>query len=291
VAKRAVAALAIAAVVFGSLAGVIAVRSWRSGLGRLHPLRTQVPSAPAIEGLQEINFKDATGLRLRGWWVPSKNRAAVVLVHGFAGDRSQLTAELAMLARHGYGVLAFDTPGHGQSEGDTVTWGRLERSALVAAIDLAASQPGVDPQRLGGLGFSMGAATLIEVAALDPRLKAIAVLGSYTSMEDVLKYDYGKWGRLTQLPARAAMESGGVQFAGPTPLDAIAKVAPRPVLIVQGDQDHDNPPELSRQLFEAAGEPKTWWLVPGAHHGDYAQIDGPGYEQKLVFLFDGALLK
>ncbi|MBS1148574.1 MAG: hypothetical protein H6Q89_272 [Myxococcaceae bacterium] len=286
--KRALVALALGAVIF---AGLIAVRSWRFGISLLHPPRVAVPAAPRLEGLEEVAFADPSGATLRGWWVPSKNRAAIVLLHGHGGNRAQLEPELQVLARHGYGVLAFDLPGHGSSEGELVTWGDREQASLAAALGFVSTRPGVDPQRLGALGFSMGAAVVVEVAAVDPRLKAVAITGAYTTLTEALDFDGRRWGPLSQVPIRLAVRSSGVDLDRVHPIDVICRIAPRPLLLIEGGADQSNPPGMEQRLFDAACQPKSHWVVPGAGHGEYAAAGGAQYEQRMVSLFDGALLK
>jgi fermentation-respiration switch protein FrsA (DUF1100 family) len=69
----------------------------------------------------------------------------------------------------------------------------------------------------------------------------------------------------------------------------IGKIAPRPVLVIAGTADDIVPPAQSRELFDAAREPKSWWMVNGATHGHYADAVGPSYEERLVSFFDEAL--
>ena len=57
------------------------------------------------------------GRKLSAWYVPSRNGAAVLVSHGSGGSRGRLPRHVRMLARHGYGVLALDNPGNGESEG------------------------------------------------------------------------------------------------------------------------------------------------------------------------------
>jgi alpha-beta hydrolase superfamily lysophospholipase len=286
-------AWALAALMVFALAGsgLIAWRSWNYALSTLHPPRLPVPSPPPIGGLQSIEFREPAGLVLRGWWVPPRNRAAIILCHGHGANRAQLTFELTLLARHGYGVLAFDLPGHGTSDGQIVTWGDRERAALEAALDFVGRQPEVDSQRIAALGFSMGGSIVVEVAAIDPRLKAIAISGTYTALSDEFHQESGKWGPLSRIPALEAIEAAGVDPRRVRPVAEISKVAPRPVLLIDGTEDPAAPIDMEQRLFQAAGEPKTLWIVQGAHHGDYGEIDPSGYEEHLVALFDGALLQ
>jgi dipeptidyl aminopeptidase/acylaminoacyl peptidase len=102
---------------------------------------------------------------MAGWYAPSRNRAAVVLVHGTGADRSSLLADTRILTDAGFGTLALDIPGQGQSEGRT-RWGVPERQAISAAVDWLSARDEVDPQRIGGFGLSMGAYVLTQAAVL-----------------------------------------------------------------------------------------------------------------------------
>jgi alpha-beta hydrolase superfamily lysophospholipase len=66
---------------------------------------------------REIRIVMRDGRRLSAWYVPSRNGAAVLLSHGSGGSRGRVASHVRMLARHGYGVLALDNPGNGESEG------------------------------------------------------------------------------------------------------------------------------------------------------------------------------
>ena len=74
------------------------------------------------------------------------------------------------------------------------------------------------------------------------------------------------------------------------PKNVIGSIAPRAVLIVGGDLDRLVPAYVPRQLFSAAGSPKELWLVPRAHHDDFAQIAGPEYRNRVTGFFDRTLL-
>lgn len=257
------------------------VRTPPSAISR-HPERT------GIEGLADISFSGDDGRRVAGWYAPSRNRAAIILVHGTGAERSSLLFETGFLSQAGFGVLAVDLPGQGASEGRT-RWGVPERLAIAAAIDWLQARGEIDPQRIGGFGFSMGAYVLTQAAVLDRRLRAVALV---SSPNDVVEHNWlatAKWGLLTQVPCYLALRAYGQSLDLP-PKKVIGSIAPRAVLIVGGALDPLVPAFVAQQLFSAAGSPKELWMVPRAHHADFAQIAGPEYRNRIAGFFDRTLL-
>jgi dipeptidyl aminopeptidase/acylaminoacyl peptidase len=246
------------------------------------------PDRTGIEGLAEISFSSADGRRVAGWYAPSRNRAAIILVHGTGAERSSLLFETGFLSQAGFGVLAIDLPGQGASEGRT-RWGVPERHAISAAVDLLRARGEVDPERIGGFGFSMGAYVLTQAAVLDQRLRALALVSSPTEVVEHNWLATAKWGLLSQVPCYLALRAYGQSLDIP-PKNVIGSIAPRAVLIVGGDLDPLVPAFMARQLYSAAGSPKELWLVPRAHHADFAQIAGPEYRNRLAGFFDRTLL-
>ena len=83
-----------------------------------------------------------------------------------------------MLARHGYGVLLFDRRGEGRSEGDPNSWGWGGDADVKAAIAYLQRRPDVDPDRIGGIGLSVGGEMMIETAAETDELAAVVSEGA-----------------------------------------------------------------------------------------------------------------
>jgi pimeloyl-ACP methyl ester carboxylesterase len=260
-------------------------------LGDFRPDRS-VPVRPTVlehDRIEDVAF-EARGKTIRGWFIPSSNGAAVLLLHGADADRTQLAPEAHLLAQHGYGVLLFDSPGHGASEG-AVTWDADERAALSAALDFASRTPGIDAKRIGVFAFSMGTMIAIQVAARDPRIAALVVEGAFADVADEVRHEFRHWGVLSQWPALWTAHWFGLKADKLRPRDVIADIAPRPVFVIAGTADSVVPPDQSRALFDAAREPRSWWLVSGATHRGYADAVGPVYEEKLVRFYDDTLAR
>ena len=138
-----------------------------------HIGRAEVPTAAVGAPFEEVQFSTKDGLRLKGWYIRSKNGAAVISFPGRAS--SQKRAKL--LARHGYGVLLFDRRGEGESDGDPNLFGWQGERDVHAAVAFLQGRPDVDPERIGGIGLSVGGEMMIEAAAESTDLKAIVSEG------------------------------------------------------------------------------------------------------------------
>ena len=83
-----------------------------------HAPRNAVPASALDIPHENVRVKKNDGEGLAAWYVPPRNGTAVVLIHGSDGQpRARRRPRARLLARHGYGVLAIDLPGNGESDG------------------------------------------------------------------------------------------------------------------------------------------------------------------------------
>jgi alpha-beta hydrolase superfamily lysophospholipase len=257
------------------------VRTPPTDLAR-NPARTRIP------GLTEITCAAPGDPPLAAWYAPPAGmQAAVVLVHGVNAERSALLFEIRRLAQAGFGVLALDLPGQGASGGKT-QWGLPERRAVSAAVDWLLRQSDGAAWRVGAFGMSMGAYVLAQAAAVDARIAAVALAAS---PNDVVEFNWlatRRWGWLSQYPTYWALRAAGTP-TGECPRDVVHLIAPRPLLIVQGDRDELVPEWMARQLYAAARQPKELYIVEGARHADFAATAPIEYGARLTGFFRRAL--
>lgn len=255
---------------------------------RLISAQAQDDARRRLPGLESVTFRSADGVTLQGWYVPSRNRAAVVLVHGAAENRLWLLDEAESLARLGFGVLLYDNRAAGESGGDLQTWGDREQEDVIGALDFLRQRPDVDPGRLGAEGFSIGASTVALAAARDQRVRAVVLKAVWTGLSEELVHMLGGgW------QARWALHDfarAGVRLEQVNPLARIASLAPRPVMVVVGDRDHHVPLAVARAVFEAAGQPRTWRVIPDADHVDYERLGGDPLRAEVGAFFANGLL-
>jgi uncharacterized protein len=255
-----------------------------------HTARAFVPTARLGVAYENVAFTTADGLRLRGWYVPSKNGAAVISFPGRKG--SQKPAR--MLARHGYGVLLFDRRGEGESEGDPNAWGWNGYRDVDAAVRFLQRRPDVERGGIGGIGLSVGGEMMLEAAARSHGLNALVSEGAgERSIREVL--DMTGTGQWPSVPTYAALAAGIALFSNVAPpaslKDLVAKIAPTPVFFIYGEHGQDGERNLNPTYFAAAREPKSIWQVPGSGHVGGITARPKAYERRVVAFFDRALLE
>ncbi len=143
-----------------------------------HPKRKPVLASPADLDLEyeDVTFVTADKLALRGWYIPSRNGAAVIIAHGYGGNRGDYLEPAAMLVKQGYGVLLIDLLGHGESEGDKLA---LDGGDVSAALAYLQSLDEVEPDRIGAWGFSLGGLASIQAAVRSETLNAVVADGPF----------------------------------------------------------------------------------------------------------------
>lgn len=248
--------------IVGSVVAIAAVFARRM----ISPPRQRLWATPADLGLayEDVHFPAQDGLRLSGWFLPApadsrRKDGTIVLVHGWPWNRlgeaaddllSNLTGstpvDLLRLAhalhQDGYHVLTFDLRNHGESASSPpVTFGHEEAKDLLGALAYLNGRDDVDGERIGVIGFSVGANTILYALAQTNQIKA-AIAVQPTSPDifarrfaaDIL----GPLGRavllLAELLYRAA---GGPRLGDLRPAAAATITANTPVLLVQGNGD------------------------------------------------------
>jgi pimeloyl-ACP methyl ester carboxylesterase len=252
-----------------------------------HTLRADVPTADLGTAHQDVEFVTGDGLTLRGWYIPSKNGAAVIAFPGRGASQQQAK----LLADHGYGVLLFDRRGEGESEGDPNLFGWQGERDVLAAVDFLQERDDVDPQRIGAIGLSVGGEILIEAATKTTALKAIVVEGaSGRSVRDALVNRDEPWWGLPSLAISSASTALFTNTLPPADLKGlVSRISPRAVFFVYGERGQPAEKPANEGFYAAAGQPKMIWEVPGAKHMGGIAAQPREYEQRIIAFFDAHL--
>ena len=255
--------------------------------GFTHVARTVTASGDLGAPYASVSFMTGDGLELEGWYVPSSNRAAVIVFPGKKGTQKHAR----MLVRHGYGVLVFDRRGEGISDGDPNAFGWAFNRDLKGAIGFLQRRSDVDRNRIGGLGLSVGGEALLQTAAETDALAAVVSdgAGSRSYREDTVQMHASK---VPLIVFSAALTAGTALFSNQGPPASLEKLAGEirsPVFYIyasKGAGGEENNPDY----FRATRSPKQIWKIDTSHtHGLTARP--VEYERRVVRFFDRALLR
>ena len=247
---------------------------------------------------EEVTFTSTEdAIRISGWFftaAASGPAPTVVLCHGIWTGRRECLPLALRFREAGYNVLCFDFRAHGLSDGRFTSVGHHETNDVLGAVDYLKSRPEVDSSRIGVVGFSMGAAASIQAAARSQDIAAIVADSAYADFLDAARYSFRLVTRVPHFPmAPVAMRWAkwivNVDAARMRPVDAIGRIAPRPVLIAHGELDEIVPVRHAMTLFQAADEPKELWIAPGAHHVGARDTDTDSYFTRVEQFFHQAL--
>jgi hypothetical protein len=252
----------------------------------IHSLHRPVgnPPSPAYE---TVDFTASDGVRLEGWYRPSTNGAAVLMISGGGGNRRSTLRHAEMLVRHGYGVLVYDPRGSGNSEGTVNSYGWGWEKDAAAALDYLADRDDVEPGRVAALGLSTGADIAIDVAARRSDVKAVVADGAAAiGFED---YE-ARTGNVVQLAPMWALFKSIEVIQGRSGPEAslaeqIARSRARHLIISAGAIEKP----WGELYDEAGGERSELWYLPDAGHTAALRQYPEAYEQRVVAFLDQSL--
>ncbi len=247
--------------------------------------REQIDQSALALPHERVAFAATDGVRLAGWYVPSRNGAAIVLVHGGGGDRQGTIRHARMLARAGYGVLLYDARGRGESAGHENAFGwQWDRDVHGAVSYLT----GRGIRRIGLLGLSTGAEAVVTEAAADPRVGAVVSDGVQgRTAGDVSHLPFGDRISLELPFAVAGAEIELIRGqAQPKPLlELVHHVArSRPLLLI-GTVSFER--EFDRAYVR--GTKAQLWELPRSAHTHGLEDHPYAYAQRVLTLFKRAL--
>jgi alpha-beta hydrolase superfamily lysophospholipase len=289
VARAVGATMAGAAGVLVGVAAYAAARLNHRPADARQPNYSFSPYETQIEGYEEISFQTEDGLRLTGWWLPRPDTQRIVI--GLGGHHSPKTDLLGIgsgLWRAGNNVLLFDWRSRGQSEIAQHSLAYYELRDAAAAIDYALAR--IPDARLGLVGFSMGASVALLLAAKSASVRAVVADSPFTGIAEVIAYRAARLHLPAQLvvPMADALTGWryGYRFGAVRPIEAIAALSPRPLLLIHGDADTIIPVSHAQQLFDTAREPKELWVVQGAEHCGGYFADRASYVARVAGFFE-----
>ena len=301
----------------GFMAGFITAVAALFAQRLIRPLRQPLWGTPAELGMpyESVAFPAADGVRLSGWFIPppsdsARRGATLIFVHGWGWNRlgeaatdalANLTAasqvDLLRLAyslhKEGFGLLLYDSRNHGESGSQPpMTFGEAEAQDLLGAVAYLQSRPNVAANRIGAIGFSAGANTVLYALPQTKQIQAAIAVQPTSPAHFASRFAdhlFGPLGKaIVPLAELMYRQAGGRPFKEYRVGTAVAQAGRIPVMYVQGMGDPWGSAEDVQQIAAATPNPSGPLLVPGTdrYSGYQYLIDNPAiatafFEQHL----------
>jgi hypothetical protein len=236
---------------------------------------------PADVGLayEDLRLPTSDGLTVSAWFLPAQQKAkgTILFLHGNAENISTHLASVHWLPARGFNVLLLDYRGYGASQGVPTVPGAQED--IDSAMRYLLTRADIDNKRIIVLAQSLGGALglhYIAHSAHRAHLRGAVIDSAFTGYRDIAREKLrGSW-----LTWPLAWPLGLSVTGDYSPMEAAPQIAPIPLLIIHGDRDQVIPLHHGQELFDAAREPKTLWVIPDTAH--IQALDQPAVRDRLV---------
>lgn len=251
--------------------------------------------------IEQVSFPTQQGQHhVRGIYLSRPGSPTTILVSpGYRRGMKDILDLCQHLWEAGHQVLAFEYHGHGSSIGIPVTLGYREVQDFLGAVAYAKKR---DPYtHLGAIGYSMGAAVTIIGTAQSQEVEAIIADSAFASHWSAIELAIHRaFRRTSRLPHwllgviyfttdHLLWWRAGYRLHQVQPCQEIAKIAPRPLLLIHGTNDTVVSPDDATQLYEAAHLPKCLWFIEGAEHIKGYLVDRQSYLKQVLAFFEQTL--
>lgn len=257
----------------------------------VRPVHGAPKVTPQTMGLayENVILETEDGFRLTAWYLPSHNGAAIVALHGFNGNRSSCLVHAFSLVNAGYGVLLLDMRAHGESQGDRFNDWDTHQDALAGLLYLK-NRPDVDPQSIGGIGLSSGAAALLYAAAESQDLRVLMLDGAplgrtEDALDPMLPYARQLFFMtpLNWMYYQMSAVFSGARM-GPPLKERIPLISPRPMLFIAGGKDPLEADVVVR--YASLGGPNAQvWVIPDVGHMGGIILHPAEYKARMLGFF------
>lgn len=222
--------------------------------------------------------------------VDGKKKVAICF-HGYTSQgMSDYIGLSDYYLKRGFAMLLPDARAHGQSEGEYIGFGCLDRKDALVWINWVIQELGEDVEIVLH-GTSMGGATVLMTSGLDlpPQVKGIVSDCGFTSPKEVFTHVLNSMYHLPAFPAIQGADIINKKLAGYGMDECNAKRevahAKVPILFIHGSNDTFVPCKMCHEIYDCCASPKKKLIVDGAAHAESYYKDMEKYEQALTEFF------
>ncbi len=253
--------------------------------------RLDVSPTLVSENYEDVEFKSADGLTLKGWWFKSNSDKLVVMVAGLLPNRINADYYAVLIAKdlvnEGYNVLMYDSRAHGKSEGSRVSYGRFEGDDILGAVSFYKEQ-GFKPEKIAIISVSTGAISTLMVVDQLREVGALIIDSAATNFKPIIIDRLWKEKKVPPFFSPCIFfftdKVFGLKIGEVRPIEKLQLVPERKFLFLHGKLDETIPVHESKKLLAATNPSSKLVIFPKGEHIETFKSD-PSLFRKEVFGF------
>lgn len=257
--------------------------SWKVASQLVAPNRYSVGEASADLPAETFRLISESGSEIVGWNISAQNsKGVVILLHGMRGSRLSMLKRAQFLHRAGYSIVMVDLQAHGESQGDYITVGHLEKHDVAATIKFARKQ--YPDQKLAIIGVSLGGAATLLASPVE--IDALVLESVYPNIRAAIQNRVrAQLGSCAKVPSEILLLQLkyrlGISTHELRPEEQLQQVT-CPVFILSGANDPHTTAQEAERMYELVNTQKDIWLIEGAGHEDLHTFSTHDYEKHIL---------
>lgn len=235
---------------------------------------------------EEVSIHSPYGYELYAVYHPCEgSQKTVVISHGITWGLYGSVKYALLFRKRGFNVLMYDLRNHGRSGGHNTTFGFYEKHDLKTVVDWAFDRLGPDG-KVGTFGESLGAATTLQHAAIDPRLAFAIADCPYSDLIRLFTFRLSEEYHLPPFPLlqTASLISWlltGMRFEQVSPMRGIPDIE-TPLMFAHGKEDRYILPEMSVEMYSLKKRGiRKLYLAPNAKHAESLSKNRSEYDRQV----------
>jgi fermentation-respiration switch protein FrsA (DUF1100 family) len=254
---------------------------------------------------ETISLTSPDHTQLKAWWIPSakgKERGIVILLHGMMHtDASNMLGHARFLHDAGYAALALDMRAHGRSGGRRLGMTIEEPQDVITALEWIKAQPQLSDQPIVVLGIFSGGATALRTAAIRFDIDAVITVSTFASLPHMFRQTLSgstdipdpALNIFTPLLHLSFFSLYGEWPSQASPVKAMEKIPPRPVLVIHSEKNKRFPLEHAEQLLQASGGQAEFWIAQDTAYEVFLNpaqpVERSEYQDRILDFLDKSI--
>lgn len=234
---------------------------------------------------EPLNLKSPYGYMIKGRIYPNKSDRFIIIVHGITMNIYGALKYLPFFYRKGFNVVVFDLRNHGETGGDTTTYGHFEKWDLATVTDHLYKVYGNEIS-VGLHGESMGGTISMLNMAMDKRIRYGIIDCAFSDLPELLllklQQDSGlKSKKLIAFVNLFIKIRAGFSIEDVSPLKELPTIQ-QPILFIHGDHDTYVPLSMTRAMYAFKMDRKYMYIAEGAEHATSMAVNPDRYNKEIT---------